>query len=279
MHKKEWTRRLIDLVNKKYNPSTYCWLFSGGDDSLTVGEVVSEFQNINYAIHCDTGTGIPETQFFVREHCIKKQIPLIIERPHLKDSYETYCLEYGFPGKNDTQHFEMYKRLKDHGIDRAISQIRKGKNIGKVVLISGARKEESKRRMGSAVNITEEGNLIWVNFINEWKKSECIDYLQNRNIERSPVVKILGRSGECNCGVYADREIELPLLKEHFPSFYKTLMVLEERVIANGFPWGWAEDIPHGLQKYKNGQQFINGFEPDWVHKMKMCTNCINKNQ
>lgn len=272
----EWTKRLLRMVEEKYSPKYYCWLFSGGNDSLTVGCITKEVGRIDYAIHCDTGTAIPEVLLFCREHCIENNIPLIVERPKLKDTFETYVLEYGFPGKNNVQHFEMYKRLKDHSLQRAISQIRNGKNIGKVVLISGARKSESKRRMGTAVNIKEQGNIIWVNAINEWNAEDCIEYLESRNIKQSPVVKVLGRSGECNCGVYADRETELPLIKQHYPALYHTMMILENKV-KEKFPWGWGEEVAHGWIEYQRGARFLPGLEPDWVNEMNMCTMCINR--
>lgn len=271
------TKAILDQIQEKYTPQSYVWLFSGGDDSLACGKVCEELLGkIDYAIFCDTGTCIPQTREFVIDTCKAMGIPLIIETPSEKDSYERYVLRFGFPGQNHSQHRVMYRMLKDHSLSRAIAKVRNKRRGYRLALLTGARRDESIRRMGTVKDYDLRGNNVWVNPIADWGKSDIHHYFQDRQIERSIVAKIIGRSGECNCGVYGHPN-ELKEINTISPDFYTYMKDLECRVKQRGFYWGWGESPPKDWQAVSEGQLQIEGLEsPHYSQQMFMCTTCQN---
>jgi 3'-phosphoadenosine 5'-phosphosulfate sulfotransferase (PAPS reductase)/FAD synthetase len=271
------TKEILKEVESSHKPSVYVWLFSGGDDSLAVGKICFELlPKIDYAIFCDTGTCIPQTKEFVIETCKQMNIPLLIGTTTKKDDYKEYVLKFGFPGRNLKQHTVMYRMLKDHSLRRCISQIRQKRRNIKIVLLTGARYDESTRRMGTVKKIDARGNNIWVNAIQDWTKSDIHSYFTKNKIERSIVAQTIGRSGECNCGVFGNKE-ELDEINIISPEFVTEMRELEDKVKANGFCWGWGENPPSNWQQVSNGQMSFNGMKQDWEdQQLFMCSTCMN---
>ncbi|WP_338761942.1 phosphoadenosine phosphosulfate reductase family protein [Bernardetia sp. ABR2-2B] len=271
------TKQILNEVSENHDIQKYVWLFSGGDDSLACGKVCMEFlPKIDYAIFCDTGTCIPQTKQFVMDTCEKMDIPLLIGTTTEKDDYQNYVLKFGFPGRNHKQHTVMYRMLKDHSLRRCISKIRNRKRNYKIALLTGARYDESTRRMGTVKKIDARGSDIWINPIQDWSKSDIHNYFQKNNIERSVVAQTIGRSGECNCGVFGNKE-ELDEINLISPEFVNQMRELEQKVKANGFCWGWGENPPKNWAQVSQGQMSFEGMKSDWEdQQLFMCSTCMN---
>ncbi len=250
---------VIDAAIKEYNPCRILGLFSGGHDSLTACHVASRHPAFSYAIHINTGIGVPETREFVRN--TSAEFGWNLHEYFALDygqNYEEMVAQYGFPGPG--QHPTMYRRLKERALRKAMREAKKeAQRNAAVLLISGVRFQESSRRMGYQAPVTKEDSKVWVNIINDWSKADCNQYLAENNIKRSPVVDKIHKSGECLCGAFA-KPGEFEELKFWYPEYAK---YIESLTCAKGKKWGW------GAYNY--------------VHKKKqkhqsMCSSCINEN-
>ncbi len=229
----------IDEVIRQYSPVKVLGLFSGGDDSLTATHIASQHPSFSYAIHINTGIGVPETRQFVRATC--ESFEWNLREYFARDcgqDYEAIVAQYGFPGPG--AHGKMYIRLKERALRVAIREAKNGHSRrSTVMLISGARPQESDRRMGHAQRITKIGSQIWLNLIYDWSKSDCLRYLASRKVERSPVVKKIHKSGECLCGSFAVKG-EFEELKFWYPDYAAYIQSLPT---PNGKQWGWGADF------------------------------------
>ena len=201
-------------------------LFSGGHDSLVSTHYCMESGRTDAVLHLDTGTGIPENEQFVRDVCDRYDWPLRIEMPN--KSLKEFALEWGFPGS--AAHSWAYRYFKDHSLGRVATDCE-----GKPRYYTGVRRSESDRRMSSITETTEEnsnGRWVWENPIADWSSQDCIDYIDEHDLPRNPVVENIHRSGECYCGAFAHRDEELIDLEAHYPEHYEWLMELEEEVQA-----------------------------------------------
>lgn len=275
--KLDFTKETLQEVKNLHSPSVYVWLFSGGDDSLACGKACLEvLGKIDYAIFCDTGTCIPQTKQFVIDTCEQMGVPLLIGTTTEKDSYENYVQKFGFPGQNHKQHTVMYRMLKSHSLSRCISSIRKKRRGYKIALLTGARFDESTRRMGTVKKIDARGSDIWINPIQNWSKTDIYHYFKSREIKRSIVAETIGRSGECNCGVFGNPQ-ELDEINLVSPEFVEWIRDLEKKVNQNGFAWKWGESPPKSWSLVSNGQMTIDGMACDWENQqLFMCSTCIN---
>jgi len=172
--------------------------FSGGNDSLATAFVTSAHPAFAGCFHIRTGCGIPEATIHVREVCRRYGWPLHEVEPPARQ-YEDLVLEFGFPGP--AAHRFMYSWLKERAI-RAF--VRDKKRFGRVGLVTGVRRSESRRRMGTAQPILREGSRVWIAPLLHWDSLEVRDFLAERRAPISPVVAALGLSGECCCGCYAE---------------------------------------------------------------------------
>lgn len=265
--------QIIDKAIRQYKPSHIFAMFSGGHDSYCATHIASQHPQFNSVVHIDTGIGIEETRQFVRDRCNTHSWPLLeykaIENlnsnrfPDPQD-YQKMVLQYGFPGPG--QHSRMYARLKERCI-RMLIREHKTKHLDKILLITGARKQESKRRMGHTIAIQKDGAKIWTAPIVNWSKQDCLQYMDDNNLPHNPVVDILHMSGECLCGAFAQKG-ELALINAFFPETGKYILELQKKVHQAGFPWNWDEGPPSWYKEVKDGQQFL-----------PLCASCILKHQ
>lgn len=228
---------LIDQAVDEHRPSHVFALFSGGHDSVCALRVAMEHPQFRAAVFIDTGTGIPETREYVRETTKALGVPLL-EYSTPPEVYERMVLDHGFPGP--AQHLPCYSLLKERRI-RDLTREHKQGPRGRIVLVSGARREESVRRMGTADEIRRDGARVFVNPIIDWRATERLPFMARYGIEPSPVVANLHRSGECNCGAFATPG-ELDFLEMFYPCVGTRLRDLERRVFAkhpNAARWGY----------------------------------------
>lgn len=243
--------KMIDDAIEKFKPARILGLFSGGHDSTTAVHVAARHPQFSYAIHVNTGIGVPETRKFVRETAARMNW-------HLREYLATDCgqdyrqmvKEHGFPGPG--KHSMMYIRLKERALRVALREAKLLYPLRtNILFISGVRQHESVRRMGYDEPVTKDGSKIWVNIIHDWSKADCNRYLENAKILRSPVVDKIHKSGECLCGAYASPG-EAEELEFWYPEFMAEIrsMEINPDVPAERRVWGWG---CHQKRKGKNG--------------------------
>lgn len=218
---------LIDQAALMHKASGVWSLLSGGDDSLATAIVTSQAIGFRGCLHIDTGIGISETQAFVIEICKQQGWPLKIYRAKdFGQDYDALVMEQGFPGP--AMHFKMYCRLKERAL-RGFVRDHKQHTRDRLILSTGVRRNESKRRMGRTKQIDREGVKVWVNALYDWSKRDCIDLIEGAGIPRNPVVELLHMSGECLCGSFAGPN-ELREIAMWYPETAVRIVALQERV-------------------------------------------------
>jgi 3'-phosphoadenosine 5'-phosphosulfate sulfotransferase (PAPS reductase)/FAD synthetase len=263
------SREIVDRAIADFAPYAKVGLFSGGNDSLLLLELLKKLDiKLDFVIHVHTGTGLPPTLEFVREYCNKYNAPYI--EASAGTAYEDYVLRKGFFGAGVDAHTYSYHVLKAINLRKAISKhIRMGKSNRNVLLFNGVRVAESDNRkynFGSNVVTLDPAmkKNVWVNVIHWWTQTQRDKYLEGNSIKRSPVSIELGRSGECMCGTMQG-SFDRYVAGKFCPAWGKWLDNLEKAVIEKGFPWKWGENINKGHLMERDGQ--LNMFQP-------MCVGC-----
>jgi 3'-phosphoadenosine 5'-phosphosulfate sulfotransferase (PAPS reductase)/FAD synthetase len=131
----------------------------------------------------------------------------------------------------------------------------------RVALVTGARSQESTRRMGHVepVKVGEwqesadgtrkhvRKNRVWVAPCHDWSAEEQLAYMEWFDLPKNPVKLMLGMSGECFCGAFASPG-ELDRIRHHCPDVAAKIDRLAEIAKANGRPcvWGTRPDKSKG---------------------------------
>jgi len=217
------------------------------------------------AVHINTGIGIEQTREFVRGVCADFGWPLIEIRAKedCGQDYDGLVLERGFPGP--FMHTKMYNRLKERGIAKLIRD-HKTDLRDRIILVTGVRREESRRRMGTVQPINRQGARVWVAPLTHFTALDKNAYLQAHHLPRNEVVDLLHMSGECLCGAYAHPG-ELDMIAEWFPDEAARIRALEKAVCERGFCWKWDDEGPP--QSFTDPDQ-LDAFQP-------LCTDCEHR--
>ena len=246
----------LDTAIRELNPSHVFALFSGGHDSLAATYIASKHPRFSAAVHINTGIGIEKTRQFVHDTCEAQEWELLeykaVDNVNAKGEpdpqvYEDMVLEYGFPGPTKFGHNKMYNRLKERQIRRLIRE-HKQHRFDKIILVTGCRSQESKRRMGHVKEVQVDHSRVWTAIIHDWSKFDVEQFIRRVGLPRNLVVELLSKSGECLCGAFAKKG-ELAELQAFFPEDAAKIRELERRV-KRRFPWGWEEGPPAGWRKY-----------------------------
>jgi 3'-phosphoadenosine 5'-phosphosulfate sulfotransferase (PAPS reductase)/FAD synthetase len=269
--KLEASREIIGRAIATYSPYAIVLMFSGGDDSLTAYHV-SKFLGVpvTHLMHGITNTGIAETTDFARQ--VGDQSGLSYIEANAGNAYADYVLRKGFFGVGDGAHEIAYHILKHKRFRTALSQNIRHKKPGRnILLINGARKQESGNRKRSMLNPIKEDSSnpcnIWVNLINDWTKLDCLNFLDGQ--KRNPVTEILHRSGECLCGTMQSLETRREV-SYWFPYWGRFVDGLEKAACDRGFCWKWGEDLPASVKAQKSQEKQIKAGQ-GWL---PMCQNC-----
>ena len=218
-----------------------CLLFSGGNDSTTLGHLFKD--RASHAVHANTTIGIEQTRVFVRETCKAWGLPLIEKVAPV--SFRELVIERGFPGP--AMHYKMYQRLKERCLDAARADLISNARRERVVFIAGRRRQESTRRV--AVPMSErDGSAIWVSPIAFWTNLDMNTYRLMHDVPRNTVSDTLHMSGECLCGAFAHRG-ELDEIGYWYPDMKAEIEALEAEVRAAGHKepyctWGHGQGKP-----------------------------------
>jgi hypothetical protein len=241
------------------------WAFSSfGGDSLTVVEMFNTHRLFKGVVHIGTGVAVKEVAEYGEALCAAKGWPY---RKYQTDPavYRDWVLQYGFPGP--AMHQMMYIKLKERRVQDFLRDVKRSPrarhNIG---ILSGARIQESKRRMGTSKPFSKHGSAIWINPILYYGDDDKARSETRFNVGRSPVSRELGMSGECLCGAMADGDgpQELAQLRAFYPAAADYIEQLQAECRERGVWAKWGVKPPHEPK-----------IDPSQLGlPMPMCTSC-----
>jgi 3'-phosphoadenosine 5'-phosphosulfate sulfotransferase (PAPS reductase)/FAD synthetase len=166
----------------------------------------------------------------VEDFCVNRYLPLIVHEAG--DAYDLMVREHGFPGP--ASHRFAYVRLKERGVDALVRES-KTKRSDRIMLLTGVRRSESVRRMGTTEPVRRDGAQVWVAPLIDWTDQDMRDYRVANRIEQSDVAALLHRSGECSCGAFA-KPGEREELRSLFPTWFEQRIAPLEA--ETGQTWG-----------------------------------------
>ena len=260
----EQSRAHLHEAIEAIRPHYIASMVSGGKDSACSHALAQELGvPVDIIIHGNTRTGIPQTTEFVKEHYGQSGPELVIA--DAGTAYEDYVLRKGFFGRGIAAHGFSYRVLKATPFRKVVSaQLRQRRRNIRVLLLNGARKNESDNRRLNLERVradpAQKGN-VWFNIIHDWSQDDRDAYLASRDVPINPVAQALCRSGECMCGTMQtpEQRVEAAAI---YPDGGAWLDSLEAEARAlHGF--GWGEPFP---RKRPNPNQY-EMFQP-------MCIGC-----
>lgn len=262
----EKSDRIVQAAIKRHKPDYIVSMVSGGKDSAASHAVLEDLGvKIDFIIHGQTRTGIPETTEFVKDYYGRKTPELLIA--DAGTAYEDYILRKGFFGCGYDAHAYAYRILKAGPFRKLISATMRKRQRGiNILLFNGARKDESENRQKNLKlfrrDPASKGN-IWFNPIHWWDQESRDQYLEKRQVPINPVAKALCRSGECMCGTMQSKaeRIEAAAIYPEWGGYMDNL----EAEVRKKFPWGWGEVMPKWYKQHKDGQRDLF---------MPMCVGC-----
>lgn len=269
-------RRRKGKVIARIAPAGVVGMYSSGDDSGAVMitlELWSKARGIPFEVaHINTGIGIEASRAHARQ--------VATDRTWRFSEWKTDPTHYvrmvtgqerrrsvpgGFPGA--PLHSMYYRELKDRRVADLMRHIKRAApRSAQVLLVSGIRREESKRRMGYANEINKQHAQIWVNPLLHATKDDCLDLMEFGNLPRNPASQTIHMSGECLCGAM-NSPGELAEIRFWFPDTAAQIDRISEQVIAAGYPWGWDEERPSWFDALARGQAPLFDFMP-------LCVGC-----
>lgn len=252
----EDARAILAAGIAEHNPSSVWALFSGGHDSLVATHIAAQHPRFSGVVHIRTGIGIKETPRFVYETCKRFGWPLRMYRPLARDRYESFVMQHGFPGP--AQHGRMYQRLKERSLDRHVQSVKTRWN-DRIVLVTGCRLAESRRRMGHVEPVQRVKTKVWIAPTLRWETADQHDYMAAHGLPRNPVKDTLCMSGECLCGAFAEPG-ELQDIALWYPQAADEIRAIEERVAAAGVrACRWGHRPPAACEPVDEAQLAIGG--------------------
>lgn len=266
LHSKE----IIEQAITDYKPGAIFIMFSGGNDSRAAYEVARTLRvPLTHFVHGNTRTGIKETTEYATKIGLDSGLSFLVA--DAGSAYEDYVMRKGFFGRGQTAHAYAYHVIKATTFRKASSLVRLRRRNFNVLMINGARREESYNRSRNLTSVTNVDPAakrnIWVNIIHHWSKAERDDFLVEAKTPINPVTELLCRSGECLCGTMQTDE-ERKEASFWFPEWGKWVDDLEKRVTER-FPWKWGESCSKAkMEAWRKGMDF-----------MPACTSCQLKIQ
>jgi len=203
-------------------------LFSGGNDSVVSTHVAYENHDIDYTVYLDTNSGLEANKDHVKDVCERYGWDLLIaSSPYTLKEFVLGTEDrepLGFPGPG--MHSWAYQLFKQRQLGYIATQVENEPRY-----YAGVRSHESDRRMQN-VNGSEEqaDRWKWIKPIWNWRDGQVDDYRANHDLPQNPVANKIGRSGDCYCGAFANRDTELMELEAHYPKHAEWLKELESEV-------------------------------------------------
>jgi 3'-phosphoadenosine 5'-phosphosulfate sulfotransferase (PAPS reductase)/FAD synthetase len=230
---------VLSRALEEHDPSQVFALFSGGNDSLALLHWAKHHTSLTAAVHIDTGTALPGVREHAEEMCSRLEVPLIVyETP--PTVYEEMVRKHGLPGPG--AHLYPYALLKERQLDALKRDFRNGPK-DRLMMLMGARRHESVRRMGNSRDISRDGTAVFVNPLIDWTNLDTRRYRKAHDLPLSETAAICHRSGECNCGAFAKPD-ERDELAYWFPDWWERMAWMERMAASQGHDWLWGERPP-----------------------------------
>lgn len=278
---------LVAAAKERFAPIRTICLFSGGADSGVLAHRCA--RHYDELLYIDTGTAIPGVEDHVlafaallgkplrvrrsagayrtmvvgdelwwsrfREAATRRRHPFGIEQMRAEDRAAGRTAArlfgeapYGFPGKG--QHGKAYSRLKERRIEDALRDAKRGRPRRSTVLfLSGIRRAESARR-SRREPLSERGSAKFCAPLIDWTDAEVAAHRERHALPLSDVAALMHRSGECNCGAFAQAAEERRLLSSLWPEWWSaTIGALEAEAESLGIRWcRWGRHDLTGVQ-------------------------------
>ncbi len=154
---------------------------------------------------------------------------------------------HGFPGPG--AHGRAYNRLKERQIMALLRESKAGHSrSSRVLFLSGIRRAESRRRSKrEAINRLPGKSAVFAAPLIDWTGGDMLAYRRKHQIPESAASALLHRSGECQCGAFANAEEERAMLKALYPGFFAGIEQLEREAHEAGVRWcRWGGYDVHG---------------------------------
>jgi 3'-phosphoadenosine 5'-phosphosulfate sulfotransferase (PAPS reductase)/FAD synthetase len=228
-------RLLIDAIGE-HTPRKVFALFSGGNDSTVLVSWARKTigRRLDAAVFIDTGTALPGVRQFVENYCANRHIPLLVY--NADDAYDEMVRGHGFPGP--ASHRFAYVRLKERQIDALVRHHKRDRS-DRILLLTGVRRAESVRRMGTTQPVRRDGAQVWVAPLIDWTDQDMTAFRLRHGLEQSEVAALMHRSGECNCGAYAAPG-ERDMIRSLYPTWWEQRIAPLEA--ETGQVWGERRD-------------------------------------
>jgi len=244
-------------------------LFSGGNDSVASTHKAYEEHPIDFTVYLDTNTGLPENKEHVKKVCESYGWDLLIaQSPYTLRDFVlgTESREpLGFPGPS--AHSWAFQLFKERQLGYITTRV-----DGRPKFYAGVREHESQRRMENVGGDTEKADRwTWVRPIWNWRDSQVDDYREEHGLPENPVDKKIGRSGDCYCGAYANRETEMVELEAHYPEHAEWIKEVEQDAQEK---FGTDEDTSYwgfGDMSEKELRGLMAENDPS---QMMLCSSC-----
>jgi 3'-phosphoadenosine 5'-phosphosulfate sulfotransferase (PAPS reductase)/FAD synthetase len=297
-------REIMRGAIEAYKPVAIFGGFSGGDDSIVACHfATSEFGAA--VVHCNTMTGVQQTRDHVQVmvdkfgwHMIEKKalatgppkstrrkidgkrVDLPFDPSSLptgkwqdgETAFEEFCVNFGMPGPG--MHGRMYQRLKERLFNAVRREAKKGKGRHDCIfMVTGIRRDESSIRAGYNRAVSKVGGTVWVNPFYYSTAAEFELYRQEFGLPRNPVKPIVGVSGDCLCGTFADNPGEIVLAGKLDPGRHAEMQRIESRCESLGLPCKWGVR-PERKQRTDDLQLLLFGDEPTF---QPACVGCSRR--
>lgn len=244
---------ILARAKEQFRPVSTFALFSGGNDSTTMLKLVHK--QVDAAVHIRTGIGIESTFTHVQQVCADLGLKLIVLETdpsvyrklvlrgrYYSRKYKEYREGLGFPGP--ALHYICYHHLKQH----RIRNLQRDYSIRgeKLLLVSGVRRKESKRRAKSVEKKEWAGpdhearRCVWANPLVNCDGYDMITLREALKAPMCEAASLIHKSGECLCGAFA-KPGELEEIEFWFPEVGKQIRGLEKEAKEAGKPycqWG-----------------------------------------
>ncbi len=236
---------LLAKVKEQVKPKLTLALFSGGNDSTAMLSLVKD--QVDAAVHIRTGTGIESTFTHVRETCeawgvrliVLETDPAVYRKLVLRGAFKrrdgTIGVGQGFPGP--ALHYICYHHLKQARLREL--QRDYSKRGERLLLVSGVRRKESKRRSKSVEKKEWSGpdhearRCWWANPLVNFTGEDMLRIREAAELPRCEAAALIHKSGECLCGAFA-KPGELEELEFWFPAVGQQIRDLEREAEQAG---------------------------------------------
>lgn len=234
--------QIMDAAHVEHGPFVVrVALVSGGIDSTVMAHRCRDFYDGICFI--DTGTALPGVREHVQRIAELVGKPLVIydagERWRAMVLGQSDLRASGFPGPRG--HSIAYNRLKLRQVERMVREVKRQRS-DRVLLLTGVRVDESQRRRWNVANLERRrGAQVWASPLRYMTNTEVRAYMEEHELPTSDVAALIHRSGECNCGSFADAG-EREMLASLWPDWFEaTIGSLEREAAAAGIKrcrWG-----------------------------------------